>query len=78
LFAAAPPGGEREAAYQALVRLAAAADADTALGTSLPGPPACPGTLYRALVRGGAGVVGAPAFDARVCAELDRRDAARS
>ena len=77
LFAAAPPGGEREAAYQALVRLAVAADADTALEASLPGPPACPGTLYRALVRGGPGIVGALAFDARVCAELDRRDAVR-
>ena len=75
LFAAAPPGGEREAAYQALVRLAVAAD--MALGTSLPGRPARPGLLYRALVQGGSDVAGAPAFDARVCAELDRRDAVR-
>ena len=75
LFAAAPPGGEREAAYQALVRLAAVAD--TVPGILPAGAPARPGALYRALARGGAGVVGAPAFDARVCAELDWRDAVR-
>jgi hypothetical protein len=67
LFAAAPPGGEREAAYQALVRLAGTTD--TALAAS------SPGALYRALVQDRTGAL---AFDARVCAELDRRDAISS
>ena len=82
LFASAPPGGEKEAAYHALVRLAAAADA--ALGASA--APLTPGMLYRDLapqqaaqrwrMPGGSGA-GTLAFDARVCAELDRRDASR-
>ena len=79
LFATAPPGGEREAAYHALVRLVAAANA--ALGASpRGGAPITPGALYRDLTQGahwrmpGAG---APAFDARTCAELDQRDAVR-
>lgn len=67
LFAAAPSGGEREAAYQALVRLADVADMDLVASS--------PGALYRTLVQAGSGAAGALAFDARVCAELDRRDA---
>jgi hypothetical protein len=67
LFAAAPPGGEREAAYQALVRLA---------GTTLVA--SSPGALYRALVQDRSGAVSVLAFDAQVCAELDRRDAISS
>ena len=70
LFAAAPPGGEREAAYQALVGLAGRTDT-TLVASS-------PGALYRALVQDRAGAVGVLAFDARVCAELDRRDAISS
>jgi len=81
LFAAAAPGGEKEAAYHALVRLAAAANAS--LGTLPQGAaPITPGTLYRDLAQQGAqrwqmpgGSAGALAFDTRVCAELDRRDA---
>lgn len=75
LFATAPPGGEREAAYHALVRIAAAAR-----GPSPAGGPLTPGALYRDLTRGAPWRVtgaDAPAFDARTCAELDRRDAAR-
>ncbi len=79
LFATAPPGGEREAAYHALVRLVAAANAS--LGASpRGGAPITPGALYRDLTQGahwrmpGAGAL---AFDARTCAELDRRDAVR-
>jgi hypothetical protein len=77
LFAAASPGGEKEAAYHALVRLAAAADAD--LGPWPGGTHITPGTLYRDLTRGAQWRmpgVGGSAFDAVVCAELDRRDAA--
>jgi len=81
LFAAAPPGGEREAAYHALARLAAAANAD--LGTSLRGAFITPGALYRDLTQGARRLPGAdardaaaPAFDEQVCAELDRRDTA--
>jgi hypothetical protein len=70
LFAAAPPGGEREAAYQALVRLAGTTDT-TLVASS-------PGALYRALVQDRSGTVDVLAFDARVCAELDRRDAISS
>lgn len=78
LFAAASPGGEKEAAYQALVRLAAAIN--TARGAGFAGAPVTPSILYRDLTRGAAGTVpggSAPtvAFDARVRAELEGREA---
>ena len=79
LFAAAPPGGEREAAYQALVRLAAAINAALG-GHPCGGVPVTPGALYRDLTQAArwrTREASAPAFDAQTGAELDRRDAAR-
>lgn len=77
LFVAGATEGEREAAYRALVRLAARADATSR--EVLGGFPVTPGTLYRDVTRGASRLLGAsaPAFDAQVCAELDSRDASR-
>lgn len=99
LFAGASCEGEKEAAYQALVRLAAAINA--ARGAVSAAAPVTPAGLYRDLTREGNWTppgAGAPvaaksvhasgtmnaarrsadamAFDARLCAELDRREAA--
>ena len=77
LFVGASCAGEKEAAYQALVRLAAAIN--TARGASAAGACVTPVALYRDLTRGGAWAVDAStpavAFDARVCAELEGREA---
>jgi hypothetical protein len=81
LFAVAPSGGEREAAYHALIRLAAAANASLGMSPRGGAPLITPGALYRDLTQGTRRWPtpdgDAQAFDAQVCAELDRRDAAR-
>lgn len=79
LFVGASCAGEKEAAYQALVRLAAAIN--TARGASAAGARVTPVALYRDLTRGRAWAAAdastpAVAFDARVCAELEGREAA--
>ena len=72
LFSVAPPGGEKEAAYHALVRLAMAAR-----GQSPTDAPITPGAFYRHLTeRTRLPMPGwvAMTFDVRTCAELEWRD----
>ena len=77
LFSAAQPGGEKEAAYHALARIAAKVNA--ARRRVLDGQLVTPGLLYRDLTDAGRRsleIMGAPAFDARIYAELRWRDTA--